>query len=163
MDLLALRTIERIVVEVCAVFVIYLGYRLYVRGLDKGDYKVASSSRLLSVAVSGTGPGLAFMAMGAMILVAGICIRGTALEIERHVPIVASEGSTIVPASASQEREKITKRNVEDFYLDRRVAAPEASRKQEAESGAATDADKRSNDLQNRTIRGIARFFTLVQ
>ena len=63
-----LRGLERIVVVLGAIFFGYLGYRLFLYGVDKGESRFATESRWFKVVFSGTGPGLLFMAFGATVL-----------------------------------------------------------------------------------------------
>lgn len=76
MDPILLRGIERIVIVIGAVFFAFLGYKLFLKGKDSGPGKLEVQSDILRVIVSGQGPGLFFMAFGAIILVFSIVNGG---------------------------------------------------------------------------------------
>jgi len=68
MDPIVWRGIERLVISVGSIIIAYLGYRLYLHGVKSGKNTVEVESPLLKFALSGTGPGLFFMAFGACVL-----------------------------------------------------------------------------------------------
>lgn len=68
MDPIVWRGIERLVICLGAIAFAYLGYRLYAIGIKPGRNTTTVESPLLKFALSGTGPGLFFMAFGATVL-----------------------------------------------------------------------------------------------
>lgn len=54
------------------IFCIYLGYKLFEKGKEKGKGSLRASSKFLTIVFSGVGPGLFFMAFGALILLTGV-------------------------------------------------------------------------------------------
>ena len=75
-DPIVLRGIERIFVVVGGIIFGYFGYRLFIFGVDKGDAKISAKSYFYKIVFSGTGPGLFFMAFGAIILVTALFTGG---------------------------------------------------------------------------------------
>ena len=70
--LIVLKAIERIVIYAGAVLMIYAGYSLYKRGIDKGCGDLKAQTKLGEILFSGTGPGVFFMVFGAIILLVGL-------------------------------------------------------------------------------------------
>src|SRR5262245_8215472 len=78
--LLATRALERVLIVGAATLCIFLGYRLYLHGITKGQIKWQSSASLVpKVLLSGTGPGLAFMAFGALVLIVAV-LKGPVID-----------------------------------------------------------------------------------
>ena len=74
------RGLEKIVIDIGAIITIYLGYRLYRLGIDKGTSQVTFEPTFLNLPLgkficSGTGPGLVFMLIGAAILCVSLYIQ----------------------------------------------------------------------------------------
>ena len=63
-----LRYLERILAILGGIFAIYLGYQLFLRGMDQGDVQFSFGKFI----VSGQGPGIAFMAGGLTVLIYAI-------------------------------------------------------------------------------------------
>jgi hypothetical protein len=63
------------------IFCIYLGYRLFTKGIDKGPGKMTGSAKWVKFGLTGVGPGLFFMAFGALILIVALLVSviGTGL------------------------------------------------------------------------------------
>ena len=72
MWLIVLRVTERIVIYAGAIFMIYLGYSLYKRGISKGRNNLQAKIKLGQIILPGTGAGLFFMAFGAIVLLVGL-------------------------------------------------------------------------------------------
>jgi hypothetical protein len=82
---LAARALERIVIVGGAVFAIYLGYRLYLHGISKGGIRWEASGTLIpKLLLTGTGPGLAFMAFGALVLMLAL-MKGPSIDNDNEV------------------------------------------------------------------------------
>lgn len=79
MDVIDLRGIERLLTIIGAIAFAYFGYRLYILGFEKGQSKLTTESKFYKFALSGTGPGLMFMAFGGIILVTAL-FTGTAIQ-----------------------------------------------------------------------------------
>lgn len=69
MNIFGYRAIERILVVIGGMLFAYLGYRLFIFGVSEGFAKLEGTSSLFKLSFSGTGPGLFFMAFGAIILI----------------------------------------------------------------------------------------------
>ena len=69
MDPLALRWVERIIVALGGICFGFLGYRLFIFGVEKGTARVSAETKLFKLVFSGTAPGLFFMLCGCAILV----------------------------------------------------------------------------------------------
>lgn len=82
-DPVFLQRFERIIVDVGALWFGYLGYRLYIFGVDKGQSKFATEGKLFKVIFSGMGPGLIFMAFSCVVLITSLMT--TSIEEERTV------------------------------------------------------------------------------
>ena len=80
MWLIVLRVTERIVIYAGAIFMIYLGYSLYKRGISKGRNNLQAKTKLGQIILPGTGPGLFFMAFGAIVLLVGLFIGRGRIE-----------------------------------------------------------------------------------
>lgn len=72
MDWILMRSIERIAIVIGAIFIAYLGYRLYALGVEKGHSNLTAESRFYKFIFSGSGPGLFFMAFGSIVLVTAL-------------------------------------------------------------------------------------------
>ena len=66
------RGIERLMIVVGGLIFGYLGYRLFLYGIDQGNGKLETESKFFKLTFSGSGPGLFFMAFGALILINGV-------------------------------------------------------------------------------------------
>lgn len=67
-DPIVWKGVERILIAIGAIIFGCLGYRLYMEGFARKKEKNAAHSLFLRFALSGTGPGLAFMVFGAFLL-----------------------------------------------------------------------------------------------
>jgi hypothetical protein len=74
------RGVERLGIIVGAIFFGWLGFQLYKLGLSSGASKLDVKSPLIRFAMSGTGPGLLFMAFGALVLIFSLATGGAHLE-----------------------------------------------------------------------------------
>ncbi|MCQ4143346.1 hypothetical protein [Vogesella sp. AC12] len=92
--------VERVVIVMAGAFFAYLGYRLYLAGLTKGVSKLAAKSSLGEFAVSGTGPGLLFMAFGGAVLIYALATSGVRSTVTEQ--IIPSKNSKKSEASASE-------------------------------------------------------------
>jgi len=71
------RGIERWMIVVGGLIFGYLGYKLFLYGVDKGHGKLQAENQFFKLTFSGSGPGLFFMAFGALILVSSVYSTGT--------------------------------------------------------------------------------------
>ena len=76
MDAVTGAIIQRILIILGAIFFGYLGYKLYMNGLKEDRGKLNVESKLMSFVLSGTGPGLFFMAFGGIVLVIALFTGG---------------------------------------------------------------------------------------
>ncbi|XPF94465.1 hypothetical protein ACM9HF_00200 [Colwellia sp. RE-S-Sl-9] len=74
MDPMLIRGFERILIIFGAIFLCYLGYRLFTYGVAKENINLEIKSTALKVIFSGQGPGLFFMAFGAIIMITSITL-----------------------------------------------------------------------------------------
>jgi len=71
---------ERIVVVMGAILLTYLGYRLFLFGFHHGRGRLEGKSKLYELTFSGTGPGLFFMILGALILLVSLATGGARMS-----------------------------------------------------------------------------------
>lgn len=63
---------ERISVIIGGMFLGYLGYKLFIRGVTEGHGKLKAENKIYKIVFSGSGPGLFFMAFGSLVLIAAL-------------------------------------------------------------------------------------------
>jgi len=71
------RGIERWMVVLGGIIFGYLGYKLFLYGVDQGHGKLNAENQFFKITFSGSGPGLFFMAFGALILMASMYSTGS--------------------------------------------------------------------------------------
>jgi hypothetical protein len=76
-DPMFLRGIERIIICLGAIAYALLGYFLFINGLNKNLGAVTFDNIFLKIIFIGTGPGLFFMAFGAIVLITALLTRTT--------------------------------------------------------------------------------------
>lgn len=86
MDPLLLRGIERLVIVIGAIFIAFLGYRLFIHGKEKGKGNISVDSEVLKILVSGQGPGLFFMAFGSIVLCLAVLNGGASKHTLKKMP-----------------------------------------------------------------------------
>jgi hypothetical protein len=69
-------SIERLIVVLSAALFGFLGYRIYISSFTKAKKNLNLQSLFLNFAISGAGPGLLFMVLGALILVLSVSNGG---------------------------------------------------------------------------------------
>jgi len=121
MDPIFFRGIERLLIVLGAVFFGYLGYRLFLKGISSGEGNLNVQSSFGKIVLSGTGPGLFFMAFGAIVLVAMV-VKGEVSVTEsttktlRTEPIQSTTTSPVAnPSPASppdSQREQPTNKDI---------------------------------------------------
>lgn len=79
MEVFFYRGVERLIICLGGIFFGYLGYKLFLAGLTAGDSKLNVESKTMKIILSGTGPGLFFMAFGAIILLTAILKGGVTM------------------------------------------------------------------------------------
>ena len=111
--IIVMRTIERIVIFMSATFISCLGYWLYKLSINKGRGNLQANSKLGDIILSGTGPGLLFMAFGAIILLVGLLTGGG--EIKEKSPFLDSKYDMLTNLKDSMEINETSSRfSVED-------------------------------------------------
>lgn len=75
-DFMFYRGIERWMVVLGGLIFGYWGYKLFLYGVNEGHGKLNAENQLFKIAFSGSGPGLFFMAFGALILVSSVLSTG---------------------------------------------------------------------------------------
>ena len=80
MDIVLLRGFERIVIVVGAIFIGYLGYRLYINGTAVGKNTLKTNFGDVSLILTGIGPGIFFMAFGSLVLVTALYFGGAEIK-----------------------------------------------------------------------------------
>ena len=88
------RGIERWMVVLGGLIFGYLGYKLFLYGVDQGHGKLDAENKLFKIAFSGSGPGLFFMAFGALILMSSVYSTGTVTQRTLLGDQVQSAGET---------------------------------------------------------------------
>lgn len=99
MDAVTFRGLERLIIVLGAIVFAYLGYRLFLAGIDKGPGKLEAQTRFYKFVFSGVGPGLFFMAFGAMVLVTALFTGGAESAVSG-----ASTGSNAAKQGVSHQR-----------------------------------------------------------
>lgn len=79
-DVFLYRGIERLLVVIGGLFFGYLGYRLFLYGVSEGNGKLETESQFFKLTFSGSGPGLFFMAFGALVLIFSVFSSATATQ-----------------------------------------------------------------------------------
>lgn len=97
-EVISYRGIERLFIVLSALIFGYLGYRLFIFGVDKGNSKLETESPLFKLTFSGSGPGLFFMAFGAIILIYTML---SPVEINNQVATLLANSAGPVPASTT--------------------------------------------------------------
>ncbi|HOY08656.1 MAG TPA: hypothetical protein PLB05_01105 [Candidatus Omnitrophota bacterium] len=80
MDAITFRGIERLLIIIGAVVYGYLGYRLYIKGITTGEDNLKFGSKVVKIILSGTSPGLFFMAFGAIVLITSVVTGGASIK-----------------------------------------------------------------------------------
>lgn len=106
MDIFILRALERLAIVISAVIFAYLGYRLFLFGVKEGSSKLQTESMFFKITFSGTGPGLFFMAFGALVLMFAL-FTGDVFQIKPSTPgrgsiIGTGDPSRIDPETAGE-------------------------------------------------------------
>jgi hypothetical protein len=104
-----LRTIERLFVCGGGIFIAFLGYRLFVKGIDSGPGKLQVNSSIAKFVLSGKGPGLFFMAFGSIILIVSLLYGGASET--TVVSVVPSKAKNAVPSEQQTNKEQDEKRD----------------------------------------------------
>jgi|CXWL01.1.fsa_nt_gi hypothetical protein len=117
MDPIVFRGIERLLIIVGAIFFGYLGYRLFVKGLTIGEGNLKFESKAMKIIFSGTGPGLFFMAFGAVVLVVAIAIGGVSIKEKTTSP------DTLIVQPSATNREALEAANKRIAELTHKNAA----------------------------------------
>ena len=101
MDIIILRGFERIIIVLGAIFIGYLGYRLYINGASVGKNTLKTNFGDVSLILTGIGPGIFFMAFGSLVLVAALYFGGAEYK--------SSKLQSPLTNSMSEERTVLTK------------------------------------------------------
>jgi hypothetical protein len=128
-DPVLFRGTERIIVVLGAVFFAYLGYRLFLFGVDKGRGKLEVESEVFKVIFSGSGPGLFFMAFGSVVLIFSLFFGGaktsSVSDLEKKGMLAAiSELNENITAHLShftpimEDYEDMQKREIDRLYAE---------------------------------------------
>ena len=96
------RGTERWIIVCGGIIVIYLGYKLYRFGIGEGINKVTFGSGPFKLAVSGVGPGLILITMGALILLTAL-FTGQG-ERETSVERSTTQSSPSAGSAADEDR-----------------------------------------------------------
>ena len=111
--IIVMRIIKRIVIFMSATFISCLGYWLYKLNINKGRGNLQANSKLRDIMLSGTGPGLLFMAFGAIILLLGLLTGGG--QIKEKSPFLEYKDDMLTNLKDSMEiNETIPRLSVED-------------------------------------------------
>lgn len=100
MDTFAFREIERIAIITGAVFIAFLGYKLFCLGITTEASKMEGEGHGFKLSLSGTGPGLFFMAFGSLVLVAGLFSQLTERTSQKHVDETTSSAASKTDVAA---------------------------------------------------------------
>lgn len=91
------RGIERWMVVLGGLIFGYLGYKLFLYGVDEGHGKLNAENQFFKVTFSGSGPGLFFMAFGALILMSSVYSTGTVT----HKSLLGDTGQNAIGAASA--------------------------------------------------------------
>ena len=107
MDPIALRGIERILITCGGIIFGYLGYRLFLLGIEKGTSSVTTESKFFKLVFTGTAPGLFFMFAGACILMTALVFGGAESRggnaLRSTPPIMLEHSNSISPIEAGEK------------------------------------------------------------
>ena len=125
-DPVASRGLERLLIVTGAIFLVYLGYRLFLFGVEKGRNHLSTElSESFKIVFSGTGPGLFFMAFGSLVLVIAL-FTGKYQIMEQEI------ADTVPKAVVNQESKLNNERKRYDPPLT--LGAPEGTVRREPEA-----------------------------
>lgn len=96
-----LAALERILIVQTGAFFAFLGFRLYVLGVTKGLSKLQAKSQLGEFVMSGTGPGIVFMAFGGIVLVYALATSGIRSRIVEQAAYSGDGASAAARAEAA--------------------------------------------------------------
>ena len=102
-DLLFYRGIDRWTVVVGGLIYAYLGYRLFLYGVDQGNGKLEAENQFFKFTFSGSGPGLFFMAFGGMILISSV-YSTTNWSQTKSAPAAAAGGESSAAATVVETK-----------------------------------------------------------
>lgn len=106
--------LERLLINIGAIFIAYLGYRLFMFGVEKGHGKLEAHSAMFKVVFSGSSPGLFFMVSGLVILVVSLVTGKVEIYEKQTRRGSVKKVSTGLPSDTKNKkrhRNKQTKRN----------------------------------------------------
>lgn len=130
MDWIFYRGIERWLIVIGGLVFAYFGYKLYLYGVDKGMGKLQAENQFFKIALSGSGPGLFFMAFGAMILMSLAFIQAEGTTETTHIPpqqdSPSLSGEMAVPVSIQKNTLKFASVS-DDFCVGLKQAAAQDS------------------------------------
>lgn len=111
-DPIMFRGLERILIIAGGIFCIYLGYRLFLFGADRGWSNLTSESAFFKITFSGTGPGLFFMAFGAIILTTALFsgegeVRSRDLNPKESVEAIKSAEENLLKLKMSNHEQEL--------------------------------------------------------
>jgi hypothetical protein len=90
-DPILVRGVDRLLIDGLAFGFAFLGYKLYMNGITKGKGEMRAKSKLGELMLSGTGPGLFFMAFGAIVLIVCLVTGGGQTSETTEYPRIATE------------------------------------------------------------------------
>ena len=80
-DVAFLRSVQLILIILAGILFVYLGYKLFLYGVDRGRRKLRGKSDFYKLIFSGNGPGLVSMAFGGLIIIYSIYNLGIPSQI----------------------------------------------------------------------------------
>ena len=81
------QVIERCVIAIGGIIIVYLGYRLYLFGAKTGRGELSAKLKFADFLLKGSGPGLFFMAFGSIILITALFTGKVITEAEWYSDI----------------------------------------------------------------------------
>ncbi|MFC1597114.1 hypothetical protein ACFL5Q_04130 [Planctomycetota bacterium] len=103
-----------------------LGYSLFRRGISRGKGTLEAESRLFRIVFTGTGPGLFFMAFGAIILITALLKGGVTQETTTKEPVAVVDSPThIMEDPVSETKDTVTIHDPLRYRFDIFVYPPE--------------------------------------
>jgi len=104
--------LERLLINCGAIFVAYLGYRLFIFGVETGNSKLEAHSAAFKVIFSGSSPGLFFMVSGLIILVVSLTTgKVEVYERESSRGTVLKMSSGVTPTAGNRKSPRVSQNN----------------------------------------------------
>lgn len=153
------RGIERIIIIVGAVFFGLLGYKLYINGITKSKSNVELKSAFVNFILSGSGPGLIFMVLGAFVLLSSIFYGGASFntkEIIEERPSINRDQDVSIEEDITSKEFKVEAFEEKLSKIKAKISNLEIQIKNKATSNQKFD-EKSLNEIEQRIMTKITQ------